>query len=132
MRTNAFCLRMVPPTSVVIALYSHIIAARQIVQAIKRGRWTSTQVVTVFIKSALQAHDRTNCVTEGPPQLCLLFNVVPYQRTLVLFADALKTAGELDAHYAATGELKGPLHGVPISFKDLGGFKVCLGLRMLC
>ena len=38
---------------------------------------------------------------------------------LVLFADALKTAEELDAHFAATNELKGPLHGVPISFKDL-------------
>ena len=38
---------------------------------------------------------------------------------LVLFADALKTAGELDAHFATTNELKGPLHGVPISFKDL-------------
>ena len=39
--------------------------------------------------------------------------------SLVLFADALKTAGELDAHFAATNELKGPLHGVPVSFKDL-------------
>lgn len=37
----------------------------------------------------------------------------------MLFADALKTAGELDAHFAATNELKGPLHGVPVSFKDL-------------
>jgi len=36
-----------------------------------------------------------------------------------MFSDALKTAGELDAHFAATKELKGPLHGVPISFKDL-------------
>ena len=37
----------------------------------------------------------------------------------MLFADALKTAGELDAYFAATNELRGPLHGVPISFKDL-------------
>ena len=36
-----------------------------------------------------------------------------------MFADALKTAGELDAYFAATNELRGPLHGVPISFKDL-------------
>ena len=40
----------------------------------------------------------------------------------MLFSDALKTAGELDAHFAATKELKGPLHGVPISFKDLSEF----------
>lgn len=40
----------------------------------------------------------------------------------MLFSDALKTAGELDAHFAATKELKGPLHGVPMSFKDLSEF----------
>ena len=37
----------------------------------------------------------------------------------MLFSDALKTAEELDSHFAATGELRGPLHGVPITFKDL-------------
>jgi Asp-tRNA(Asn)/Glu-tRNA(Gln) amidotransferase A subunit family amidase len=42
----------------------------------------------------------------------------------VLFADALKIAGELDAHFAATNELKGPLHGVPITFKDLSELEV--------
>ena len=36
-----------------------------------------------------------------------------------MFSDALKTAGELDVDFAAAKELKGPLHGVPISFKDL-------------
>ena len=46
---------------------------------------------------------------------------------LVLFLDALKTAGELDTHFAATKELKGPLHGVPISFKDLSEFAYKLG-----
>ncbi|KAF9786269.1 amidase signature enzyme [Thelephora terrestris] len=76
-------------------------SACQIVQAIKNGQWTSTKVVTAYIKSAIRAQDETNCITE------------------VLFADALKIAGELDAHFAATNELKGPLHGVPITFKDL-------------
>lgn len=36
-----------------------------------------------------------------------------------MFSDALVAAKELDAHFAATNEIKGPLHGVPISFKDL-------------
>ena len=40
----------------------------------------------------------------------------------MLFSDALKTAVELDTHFATTKELKGPLHGVPVSFKDLGAF----------
>ena len=36
-------------------------------------------------------------------------------------------AGELDIHFAATKELKGPLHGVPISFKDLSEFVQRIG-----
>ena len=45
--------------------YSRVIAACQIVQAIKDGQWTSTQIVTAFIKSAIHAQDETNCITEG-------------------------------------------------------------------
>lgn len=37
----------------------------------------------------------------------------------MLFSDALETAEELDLHFAETRELKGPLHGVPITLKDL-------------
>lgn len=32
--------------------------------------------------------------------------------------DALETAAALDAHFAATGQLKGPLHGVVLAIKD--------------
>lgn len=39
-----------------------------------------------------------------------------------MFADALKIAKSLDAHFDATNELVGPLHGVPVSFKDLSEF----------
>lgn len=42
-----------------------VILAGQIVQAIEEGRWTSTQVVTAFIKSATRAQEETNCITEG-------------------------------------------------------------------
>jgi len=45
--------------------YPNDTLAGQIVQAIKEGRWTSTQVVTAFIKSAIRAQDETNCITEG-------------------------------------------------------------------
>jgi len=37
---------------------------------------------------------------------------------LVMFATALEEAQQLDEEYKATGKLRGPLHGVPISFKD--------------
>ncbi|KAF5589021.1 general amidase [Fusarium subglutinans] len=33
-------------------------------------------------------------------------------------ADALEAAAELDAYFKATGKVKGPLHGVPISTKE--------------
>jgi Asp-tRNA(Asn)/Glu-tRNA(Gln) amidotransferase A subunit family amidase len=32
--------------------------------------------------------------------------------------DALETAAQLDAEFAATGKLKGPLHGIPFAIKD--------------
>lgn len=35
-----------------------------------------------------------------------------------MFDAALARAAELDEHYAATGKLVGPLHGLPISIKD--------------
>lgn len=38
--------------------------------------------------------------------------------TEVVFEDALKQARELDDHFKKTGELKGPLHGIPITLKD--------------
>jgi hypothetical protein len=37
---------------------------------------------------------------------------------LVLFEDARKQAKELDEEFGRTGKLRGPLHGVPMSFKD--------------
>jgi len=35
-----------------------------------------------------------------------------------MFTTALEEAKQLDEEYRATGQLRGPLHGVPISFKD--------------
>ncbi|KAJ7213570.1 amidase [Mycena pura] len=74
-------------------------SASQIVQHIERGRWTATQVVTAYIARAAVAHEATNCLTE------------------ILFEEALKQAKELDAEFASTKKLRGPLHGVPLSVK---------------
>ncbi len=43
---------------------------------------------------------QTNCITE------------------VLFEDALIQARELDKGFKETGQVKGPLHGVPVTVKD--------------
>lgn len=50
----------------------------------------------------------------------LVLSDVPTVRpsTLVLFEDAKKQAKELDDEFSRTGRLRGPLHGVPMSFKD--------------
>ncbi|KAJ7105750.1 amidase [Mycena crocata] len=84
--------------------------ASEIVTHIERGEWTALQVVKAFISRAALAHAATNCVTE------------------VLFAEALKQAQELDAEFASTKVLRGPLHGVPISIK---GVDSSMGLSSL-
>jgi Asp-tRNA(Asn)/Glu-tRNA(Gln) amidotransferase A subunit family amidase len=35
-----------------------------------------------------------------------------------MFTTALEEARQLDEEHKVTGKLRGPLHGVPISFKD--------------
>ncbi|KAJ1306957.1 hypothetical protein OPQ81_007937 [Rhizoctonia solani] len=73
---------------------------RQIVNGISERKWTATQTVAAFIEQAIKAHEFTNCLTE------------------ILFEPALKAAKELDDHFDQTGQLRGPLHGVPLTFKD--------------
>ncbi|KAJ0167053.1 putative amidase [Colletotrichum tanaceti] len=38
--------------------------------------------------------------------------------TEILAGEALETAQELDAYYQETGQLRGPLHGIPVSVKE--------------
>ncbi|KAL8369757.1 hypothetical protein RB595_000206 [Gaeumannomyces hyphopodioides] len=64
------------------------------------GRLSAVETTTAFLKRAHVAHQLVNFATE------------------FLVQDALQTARELDAHFAATGKLKGPLHGLPISVKE--------------
>lgn len=83
-----------------------------ITSGIKAGRWTATQVLCAFVRATRRAQIRTNCLTE------------------VFIDQALQRASELDAHFAKTGELVGPLHGVPLSLKDTfsyRGIKTTLG-----
>ncbi|KIK55153.1 hypothetical protein GYMLUDRAFT_48114 [Collybiopsis luxurians FD-317 M1] len=86
--------------------------AHEIVSQIEKGEWTARQVVEAYIAQAVAAHRATNCVTE------------------VLFDQALKRAEELDAQFASTKQLVGPLHGVPFSAKsqyDVANFDTTVG-----
>ncbi|KAI0757016.1 general amidase [Daedaleopsis nitida] len=62
--------------------------------------WSSVDVTTAFYKRAIIAHQLVNCLTE------------------IFVERALKRARELDEHLKDTGEVVGPLHGLPISLKD--------------
>ncbi|KAH9888812.1 amidase signature enzyme [Cubamyces lactineus] len=74
--------------------------AQEIVERISKGEWTASEVLDAYISRAIQAQDVTNCLTE------------------VLFAEARTQAKALDAEFAQTGKVRGPLHGVPVTFKD--------------
>lgn len=74
--------------------------ATAVVELIRKGVYTSTQVLTAIVTVAIRANDVTNCLTES----CL--------------KDAFKRAAELDQHLKETGQVIGPLHGLPVSIKD--------------
>jgi hypothetical protein len=61
---------------------------------------SSLEVATAFCKRAAIAQQLTGCCTE------------------MFFDRALKQAEALDRYLAETGEVVGPLHGLPISLKD--------------
>ncbi|KAJ7101415.1 amidase signature domain-containing protein [Mycena belliarum] len=74
--------------------------ASQILERIKRKELTAVQVVTAFAKRAAIAHQLLCCLTD------------------FFMEKALVRAKELDDYYEKTGNLVGPLHGLPISIKD--------------
>lgn len=75
-------------------------SATKLVEQMASGSLTAVETVTAFLKRAHIAHQLTNFATE------------------FMNADALKAAAELDAYFKATGKIKGPLHGIPISTKE--------------
>lgn len=74
--------------------------APTVLSKIKSKEWTALQVAKAFGHRATIAHQLTNCLSE------------------IFFDEGLAQAKELDEYYEKTGELKGPLHGLPISLKD--------------
>ncbi|KAJ5114992.1 Amidase [Penicillium alfredii] len=65
------------------------------------GELSSLELTRAFAKRAALAHQLTTCCTE------------------IFFEEAFKVARGLDEHLARTGKTVGPLHGLPISIKDL-------------
>ncbi|RDL36882.1 uncharacterized protein BP5553_06234 [Venustampulla echinocandica] len=78
--------------------------------------WSALEVTVAFCKRAAVAHQLLNCLMD------------------IDFVGAMQRAKELDEHLASTGEVVGPLHGLPISFKDLTqvkGMKITIGFVAL-
>lgn len=74
--------------------------ALEILANISDSVWTAEEVIRAFCHRAAIAHQLVNCLTE------------------ICFEAAIATAKALDKYRRETGQLKGPLHGLPISFMD--------------
>lgn len=93
----------------IVSTPAHEIVARI---GARRLNWNAKNVLKAFIKAAIHAHVETNCLTE------------------IMFEEALERADQLDKEFAATGRLRGRLHGIPISLKDqinVEGFDSTIG-----
>lgn len=78
--------------------------ATSLAHALRSRQLTAHDVTLAFCKRAAIAQQLTQCLTE------------------IFFSEALERAKWLDEELARTGNLIGPLHGVPVSLKD--SFKV--------
>ncbi|CAG8976915.1 hypothetical protein HYALB_00011864 [Hymenoscyphus albidus] len=74
--------------------------AHEVVSKIATRQWTSQEVMEATCKRAAVAQQLLNCITE------------------IRFERAILRAKELDAYLVREGKVIGPLHGLPISFKD--------------
>jgi amidase len=73
---------------------------QDLVALVASQKVSSEQLTTAFCKRAAIAQQLTKCLTE------------------IFFERALTRARELDEHLRTTGQVVGPLHGVPVSIKD--------------
>lgn len=74
--------------------------ATAIVDLIRKRVYTAQEVLRAFVKVAVAAQDVTNCLSE------------------VLLDEAFHQASKLDQYLENTGNVIGPLHGLPVSIKD--------------
>ncbi|KAF2014673.1 putative general amidase [Aaosphaeria arxii CBS 175.79] len=79
--------------------------ATELLSKIHSGQWPAREVLVAFYKRALVAHRFVNCLMDADLDA------------------ALNRAQELDNYLRTTGNVVGPLHGLPVSIKDLTDVK---------
>lgn len=87
-------------------------SARELLTAQQNGELTALEIASAYCHRVSIIHQLTLSCTE------------------IFFDKALKSAAELDEYLKSTGELKGKLHGIPISLKDqinLPGIDTAIG-----
>jgi amidase len=76
-----------------------------LLRKLSSGELSSLELTSAFAKRAALAHQLTTCCTE------------------ILFEEAFATAKKMDEYLEKTGKTLGPLHGLPVSIKDLFSVK---------
>ncbi|KAF9235544.1 amidase signature domain-containing protein [Melanogaster broomeanus] len=94
------CGLLSPRELEIIDLGTKDVSALAHLLADKNSGYTSLEVTTAYLKSAIVAHQVTNCLTE------------------IFVERALERAREVDKYMADHGKPMGHLHGLPISLKD--------------
>ncbi|ODV84083.1 hypothetical protein CANARDRAFT_9076 [[Candida] arabinofermentans NRRL YB-2248] len=75
-------------------------SATELLQLQAAGKLTATEIVRAYCHRSALSHQLTSCLVE------------------IFYDEAFKTAKKLDEYFEKTGQLIGPLHGIPISLKD--------------
>ncbi|KAJ5161130.1 Amidase [Penicillium capsulatum] len=98
----AYLRRILSPTELALTEETDITV---LLRKLSSGQLSSLDLTKAFAKRAALAHQLTTCCTE------------------IFFEAAFSNAKELDEYLATTGKTVGPLHGLPVSIKDLFSVK---------
>ncbi|CAH0036341.1 unnamed protein product [Clonostachys solani] len=91
--------------------------ATSLAEEISKGTFTATETITAFCKRAAICQQLCQALTE------------------ICFTEAIEKAKKLDEHFQKTGKTVGPLHGLPMSFKEcfhIKGFDASNGYISRC